>query len=190
MNYRQAIVNAFVYVHQTLHKASVRLAKRGGRQTTITPRHYLDFISHYVKLYNEKRSELEDEQLHLNIGLQKIRETVDQVEEMQKSLALKSRELEEKNTAANAKLKEMLSGQQEAEKKKVESQRIQHSLREQEAIIAEKRKSVMEDLSKVEPAVEEAQTGLLEVFIFHSFITLLASCEHRIIENTNSLCII
>ncbi|XP_018494643.2 dynein heavy chain, cytoplasmic [Galendromus occidentalis] len=163
VNYRQAIVNAFVYVHQTLHKASTRLAKRGGRQTTITPRHYLDFISHYVKLFNEKRSELEDEQLHLNIGLHKIRETVDQVEEMQKSLALKSRELEEKNTAANAKLKEMLAGQQEAEKKKVESQRIQQALLEQEAVIAEKRTSVMEDLSKVEPAVEDAQTAVKSI---------------------------
>ena len=50
-----------------------------------------------MKLYGEKRSELEDEQLHLNVGLQKIRDTVDQVEDLQKSLAVKSRELEEKN---------------------------------------------------------------------------------------------
>ena len=32
-----------------------------------------------VKLYNEKRSDLEEQQLHLNVGLQKIKETVDQV---------------------------------------------------------------------------------------------------------------
>lgn len=61
-----------------------------------------------MKLFNEKRSELEEQQLHLNVGLQKIRETVEQVEELQKSLALKSRELEAKNQAANAKLKEMV----------------------------------------------------------------------------------
>lgn len=56
----------------------------------ITPRHYLDFIHHFVKLYNEKRSDLEEQQLHLNVGLSKIAETVEQVEEMQKSLAVKS----------------------------------------------------------------------------------------------------
>lgn len=41
--------------------------------------------------------------------MQKIHETVEQVEELQKSLALKRGELEAKNQAANAKLKEMVN---------------------------------------------------------------------------------
>jgi hypothetical protein len=51
---------------------------------------------------------LEEQQLHLNIGLQKIRETVEQVEELQRSLSIKRNELEEKNNLANAKLKQMV----------------------------------------------------------------------------------
>jgi dynein heavy chain 1 len=46
-----------------------------------------------VKLFNEKRSDLEEQQLHLNIGLQKIRETVEQVEELQRSWSIKRNEL-------------------------------------------------------------------------------------------------
>lgn len=38
----------------------------------ITPRHYLDFINHYADLFHEKRSELEEQQMHLNVGLRKI----------------------------------------------------------------------------------------------------------------------
>ncbi|GIX77262.1 cytoplasmic dynein 1 heavy chain 1 [Caerostris extrusa] len=154
-NHRTAIVNAFVYVHQTLHKANARLSKRGGHVATVTPRHFLDFINHYA--------ELEEQQLHLNVGLQKIHETVEQVEELQKSLALKSRELEAKNQAANAKLKDMLKDQQEAEKKKMQSHEIQAALREQEEVIAVKRASVMEDLSKVEPAVLDAQAAVKSI---------------------------
>lgn len=90
ITHRDAVINAFVYVHQTLHKANARLNKRGYRTMAITPRHYLDFINHFVKLYREKRSDLEEQQLHLNVGLSKIAETVEQVEEMQKSLAVKS----------------------------------------------------------------------------------------------------
>lgn len=56
----------------------------------------MDFIHHFVKLHNEKRSDLEEQQLHLNVGLSKIAETVEQVEEMQKSLAVKSQELQVK----------------------------------------------------------------------------------------------
>lgn len=162
-NHREAIVNAFVYVHQTLHLANKRLIKREGRATTITPRHYLDFINHYVKLFHEKCSELEDEQLHLNVGLSKIRETVEQVEELQKSLASKGQELELKNQAANGKLKEMLKDQQEAEKKKVQSQEIQAQLKKQESAITEKRTSVMADLAQVEPAVIEAQQAVQSI---------------------------
>ncbi|XP_072172912.1 cytoplasmic dynein 1 heavy chain 1-like [Diadema setosum] len=158
--HRDAIINAFVYVHLTLHQANQRLQKRGGRVMAITPRHYLDFINHYVKLYNEKRSDLEEQQLHLNVGLQKIKETVEQVEELQKSLALKSQELEAKNAAANAKLKQMVKDQQEAEQKKVTSQEIQAALATQTKEIAEKRKDVMADLSKVEPAVKDAQQAV------------------------------
>lgn len=69
---------------------------------------YTKPISLQVKLFNEKRSDLEEQQLHLNVGLQKIRETVDQVEELQKSLSLKSQELEAKNALANQKLKQMV----------------------------------------------------------------------------------
>ena len=61
-----------------------------------------------MKLYHEKRADLEEQQLHLNKGLFKLRETVEQVEELQKSLSIKRNELEEKNNAANAKLKQMV----------------------------------------------------------------------------------
>ena len=53
----------------------------------------------WVKLYNEKR---QDQQLHLSVGLQKIRETVEQVEELQASLSIKKNELEQRNTLVKA----------------------------------------------------------------------------------------
>lgn len=47
-SHREAVINAFVFVHQSLHQANTRMAKRGGRSISITPRHYLDFINHIV----------------------------------------------------------------------------------------------------------------------------------------------
>ncbi|XP_063237430.1 dynein heavy chain, cytoplasmic isoform X2 [Bacillus rossius redtenbacheri] len=161
--HRDAVINACVYVHQTLHQANARLAKRGGRTMFITPRHYLDFINHFVKLYTEKRSDLEEQQLHLNVGLNKIAETVEQVEEMQKSLAVKSQELQAKNEAANAKLRQMVKDQQEAEKKKVQSQEIQAELEVQTVKIGQKQEFVMADLAQVEPAVIDAQQAVKSI---------------------------
>lgn len=93
------------------------------------------------------------------MGLQKIRETVDQVEELQASLSIKKNELEQKNALANQKLKQMVEDQQEAEKKKVTSQEIHETLQVQKKNISQKKRIVLNDLSKVEPAVKEAQQG-------------------------------
>ena len=47
-SHRDVVINAFVFVHQALHQANSRVVKRGGRTTAVTPRHYLDFINHFV----------------------------------------------------------------------------------------------------------------------------------------------
>merc|ERR1719193_188369 len=162
-SHREVVTNAMVYVHQTLHQANGRILRRGGHVMAITPRHYLDLIHHFVKLYNEKRAELEEQQLHLNVGLQKIRETVEQVEDLQKSLSVKANELEAKTALANAKLKQMVKDQQEAEKKKVASQEIQKQLQEQMVFIDQKKILVEEDLSKVEPALQDAKMAVQSI---------------------------
>lgn len=41
----------------------------------ITPRDFLDFIKHFVELYHEKKEDLEEQQYHLNVGLDKLKET-------------------------------------------------------------------------------------------------------------------
>ena len=58
-SHRDMIVNAMVFVHQTLHRANEALVKRGGRVMAITPRHYLDFINHYVSCFLIKLDLLE-----------------------------------------------------------------------------------------------------------------------------------
>lgn len=54
----------------------------------------------------------------------------------------------------------MVKDQQEAEKKKVQSQEIQQQLAVQTIAINQKRDDVMADLALVEPAVIDAQTGM------------------------------
>ena len=59
---------------------------------------------------------------------------------MQKSLAVKSTELQTKNDAANLKLKQMVKDQQEAEKQRTQSQEVSALLEKQKVEIAIKKK--------------------------------------------------
>lgn len=124
-NHREAVINCLVYVHQSVGEANKKLLKKQGRQNYLTPRHYLDFIQHFVHLINEKREELEEQQLHLNVGLNKLHDTEKQVKELQIELTEKNRELEQKNNLANEKLKQMVEDQQITEQKKKDSEELQ-----------------------------------------------------------------
>ncbi|KAH9046427.1 dynein heavy chain protein 1 [Lactarius hengduanensis] len=161
--HRTAVVNALVYVHMSLYQINQRLSRRQGRYNYVTPRHYLDFINHYVRLYNEKRDELEEQQRHLHVGLDKLRDTVTQVEELRKSLAVKRAQLQAKDKEANEKLRQMVADQQEAEQKKAASIEIQAALVEQDRNIEQRRAVVMADLADAEPAVLEAQSAVSNI---------------------------
>jgi dynein heavy chain 1, cytosolic len=116
-----------------------------------------------VRLHNEKREELEEQQRHLHVGLDKLRDTVTQVEELRKSLAIKRSQLMAKNDEANEKLRRMVEDQKEAEQKKAASIEIQAALVEQERHIEQRRSVVMADLADAEPAVLDAQAAVSNI---------------------------
>ena len=70
-----------VYIHESVHEINREINLRKGLVTYLTPRHYLDFVNHYVRLYVEKRDDLEEQQRHLNVGLEKLNDTVKKVSE-------------------------------------------------------------------------------------------------------------
>ncbi|KAJ8607590.1 hypothetical protein MRB53_040174 [Persea americana] len=163
LSHRDAIVNAMVHVHHSLRHFNDRLQRQQNKTTFLTPRQFLDFTAHFVKLLSEKRDDLEEQQRHLNVGLDKLRETVAKVSDLKKSLAEKKSELERKNIEAGEKLQRMVADQQEAEQRRTASLEIQVALDKQEREVAERKEVVLGDLAKAEPAVVEAQRSVSNI---------------------------
>ena len=155
-----AIVNAIVNVHNSVVSTNAKLAKSAKKHNYITPRDFLDFIKHFVNLYGEKKSELEEQQLHLNIGLDKIHDTEEEVKKLQGSLAEKSKELSEKEKQANEKLLLMVSEQQQAEQKRETALTMTKELEVKDKEIRERQEVVNQDLAQAEPALIEAQEAV------------------------------
>jgi dynein heavy chain 1, cytosolic len=90
---RTAVVNALVRVHSSLYQTNQRLSHRQGRYVVWLPvvrkrfllaanrSDALFSINHRVRLYNEKRDELEEQQRRLRAGLDKLKDAMAQVEE-------------------------------------------------------------------------------------------------------------
>lgn len=155
-SHRDAVINSMVYFHHSLHRFNQRLLKQQGRKTFLTPRHFLDFVDQCVQLFNEKREDLEEQQRHLNVGLEKLRDTVAKVRDLRASLAQKKVQLEKKDAEANEKLQRMVADQREAEQRKSASLKIQAHLDKQEEEVAKRKEVVNADLAMAEPAVLDA----------------------------------
>ncbi|ODA76229.1 hypothetical protein RJ55_08074 [Drechmeria coniospora] len=162
-SHREAIINSMVHIHYSIGRYNEKLYRQQKKVTFLTPRHFLDFVGQYVKLYNEKREDLEEQQRHLNVGLEKLRDTVDKVRDLRASLAEKQTQLEQKDAEANEKLQRMVADQREAEQRKNTSLEIQAALERQEAEVAMRKNVVLEDLAKAEPAVEEAKASVSNI---------------------------
>ena len=163
LSHRDAVVNGMVHVHHSLRHFNQRLHRQQNKTTYLTPRQFLDFVAQFVKLFNEKRDDLEEQQRHLNVGLDKLRETVDKVSELKKSLAEKKSELERKDAEAGEKLQRMVADQREAEQRRATSLEVQAALEKQEREVATRKEVVMQDLAKAEPAVIEAQRSVQNI---------------------------
>ena len=158
--HRDAVINSMVYFHHSLHRFNDRLLKQQGKKTFLTPRHFLDFVDQCVRLFNEKREDLEEQQRHLNVGLEKLRDTVTKVRDLRASLAQKKIQLERKDAEANEKLQRMIADQREAEQRKSASLKIQSHLDKQEEEVAKRKEVVNADLARAEPAVVDAKEAV------------------------------
>lgn len=158
--YFDSVSRFMAYAHTSVNQMSKVYLQNERRYNYTTPKSYLEQISLFAKLLNMKHAELKKKVERLENGLEKLRNTGDQVAELKLKLAVQEVELQEKNEAADHLIQVV----------GVETQKVQHEkqLADEEelkvGIIAEevskKQKDCEEDLVKAEPALLAAQEAL------------------------------
>ncbi|GEQ70602.1 hypothetical protein JCM33374_g4280 [Metschnikowia sp. JCM 33374] len=151
--FREVVVDIFVYIHRSNSRVN----------SQVVPKQFLDFINLFKNLFLRGQNDLEENQRHTNIGLDKLRETVLEVSQMKKVLSAKQANLKIKDEEARNMLNQMISDQNESERKREFSVATKAELEKQEVEIQTRRKIVMEDLELAEPAVLEAQRGVQNI---------------------------
>lgn len=71
----ELVAKCIVDIHCIVRDVNIKLSKSAKKFNYITPRDFLDFVHHFVELTKEKRSELEELQEHLEVGITKLRNT-------------------------------------------------------------------------------------------------------------------
>ena len=124
------------------------------------PRDYLALIHNFVTCVNHQRGKVEEEQLRVNAGLTKLRQTQENVAELKMALATKSIELREKEALANNKLQQMVADQNEAQKRKEEAEKMSVEVERQQEAIAERKDKAQKELDEAEPALISAKNSV------------------------------
>lgn len=160
---RSSLASTVVAIHESVSEQNERLMKSGKKHNYLTPRDFLDFIRHFICLIEEKRSENVETTKHLNVGLAKLKETEQQVAELQQSLGLKEVELVEKNQQAEEKMQLMVEQQAIAEERKKDAESLAVDLDQKSILISNRKKEVEEDLREVEPLLREAEAAVSNI---------------------------
>jgi dynein heavy chain 1 len=159
---RQAVVAALVDLHLIAKETAEDFASQPSstNRTFLSPRDYLTLIQNFVSCLNKRRSEIEDEQLHVNAGLSKLEQTHQNVEELKTSLGEKAVVLKEKEELANAKLQQMVADQNVAEKRKEQAEKMSAEVQKQQVEINKRKDEAQRDLDEAEPALRSAQASV------------------------------
>lgn len=143
--------------HETLLKVFIRIHHGASFNP---PGYFLRLLQYFQMILIKKQTELDDNQRQINVGLDKLKETVLEVERLKRSLSEKNGSLRKKDEEALTVLNKMITEQNEAERKKEFSEVAQEELSKQEHSIRARKNVVMAELKDAEPAVIEAQKGV------------------------------
>ena len=156
----KCLVDSITSYHMIIKDLNEKLSKNAKKFNYITPRDFLDFIRHFTNLQKEKSEELNEQQVHINKGLQKIVETEQTVSELKESLAIKSVELEKKQKETKIKFNQIMEDQEKARINKEKAEKKQVEIEAMKKQIDERAEKVNYELSTVLPKMEAAKNAI------------------------------
>ncbi|KAI5960962.1 DYN1 [Candida pseudojiufengensis] len=149
--FKGSVISYLIFVHRNMS------AERSF------PKQFLTFVNTFINLYKQKQLESEAYQRRVITGLNKLRETMVEVDKLKADLSQKQQILLTKSNEARVMLNTMLVDQNEAERKHEFSIETQAELEKQKIDIKRRKDYVLEKLKYAEPAVLEAQRGVQNI---------------------------
>ncbi|XP_033947329.1 dynein axonemal heavy chain 10 [Pseudochaenichthys georgianus] len=150
-------------VHSSVGDYSKLFQQKLRRCNYVTPKNYLDFISTYSNLLEEKDQYIMAQCKHLGGGLDKLKEASVQLAELNIKLADQKVVLAEKSIACEALLNEIATNTDIAEEKKALAEDKAKEIEEQNKVIAVEKKEAESSLAEALPALESARIALQDL---------------------------
>ncbi|XP_028025407.1 dynein heavy chain 10, axonemal [Bombyx mandarina] len=161
--FRPIIVEHVVHVHMSVARYSAEFLLRLRRNNYVTPKHYMDFLTNYLALLNEKDAFIVAQCERLKGGLAKIAEANVQLEDLNAKLAVQKVIVAEQTKECEILLKEISTATEAAVAKQQVAGVKSVEITEQSKVIAVEKADAEEALSAALPALEAARLALADL---------------------------
>eukprot|EP00768_Dysnectes_brevis_P002834 gnl/Dysnectes_brevis/2072_a2396_807.p1 GENE.gnl/Dysnectes_brevis/2072_a2396_807~~gnl/Dysnectes_brevis/2072_a2396_807.p1 ORF type:complete len:4631 (+),score=1942.19 gnl/Dysnectes_brevis/2072_a2396_807:116-13894(+) len=188
---KEQLVEHVAAVHLSMEQVTREYFERYRRQTYVTPKSYLSFLSGFKDLYSTKLKGLTTSGDRLNTGLEKLKTAAKDVARMQTDLEQKEKDLAVAQAHTAEMLVEITASTAEAEKQKAQVQKVADALTVEANIISEQKAEAEAGLAKALPALKSAERAL-EAIEPGDIATLkkLATPPHLIQRIMDAVCIL
>ena len=133
------------------------------RRVFQTPKSYLSFIQNFTGLYSVKLAELKQKEGRVNLGLSKLIQGAQDVEDMKKVLAEEQVKLDVATLETNKMLASLEISSADAKRESDKVGTIKNKCMADATRIAGEKSACMADLAKAQPYVDEAETAIRSI---------------------------
>ncbi|XP_063042411.1 dynein axonemal heavy chain 2 [Engraulis encrasicolus] len=154
------VASIFVTMHQSVTRYSLRMKEELKRHNYVTPTNYLELVSGYKKLLEEKRSELGEQVTKLRNGLFKIDDTRTKVQAMSVELEEAKKKVAEFQKQCEEYLVIIVQQKREADEQQKAVSAHSEKIGAEEIKCKAMAENAQRDLNEALPALEEAMKAL------------------------------
>uniref|UniRef100_A0A8D2N608 Dynein axonemal heavy chain 17 n=1 Tax=Zonotrichia albicollis TaxID=44394 RepID=A0A8D2N608_ZONAL len=157
---KDSISKFMAHVHISVNEVSQLYLSNERRYNYTTPKSFLEQIKLYQSLLLSKDRELKAKMERLENGLEKLKSTSAQVDELKAKLAAQEVELKQKNEDADKLIQVVGVETEKVSRKKAVADEEERKVALIAQEVEQKQKDCEEDLAKAEPALAAAQAAL------------------------------
>ncbi|XP_064397591.1 dynein beta chain, ciliary-like isoform X3 [Halichondria panicea] len=155
-----SISRFMAFVHTSVNEMSKQYLANERRYNYTTPKSFLELINLYQNLLRKKHGELLGNMERLEGGLEKLKSTASQVDDLKEKLAAQEVELKQKNDDADALIKRVGIEQEKVSKEKEIADGEETKVGKITEEVSKKQQDCERDLVKAEPALKAAAAAL------------------------------
>lgn len=155
-----SISQFMAYVHKSVNEKSQQYFVNERRYNYTTPKSFLEQITLYQNLLSKKNTELQAKIIRLENGLEKLKSTASQVDDLKAKLASQEVELAQKNEDANKLIAVVGAETEKVSKEKAIADEEEKKVQKINEEVTKKAKDCSDDLAKAEPALLAAKEAL------------------------------